>query len=274
MRTASGLTYEVMHGRGPAIVACTCWTEATPVIATLDTHWLRRLAQEYTLVLTNHRGLAGSAGRADLASEIFGLREVVDAVGAPAILLGGCEAAVVPIALAARHPDRVRALIVVNGTARLAADEEYAGSTAEQLRSVANTVRVDWEGHFRRFLSEVAPMPWTDLDTLFGLLRPCVTGEALAAFFAGLLLVDVRQELAHIVVPTLVMHSTDNEVIPFPQAQHMAAHIGGARVHALQGARHHIHPSYNDEIARAVRDFLAVESEGGDNLLFGKTCAP
>jgi pimeloyl-ACP methyl ester carboxylesterase len=199
-----------------------------------------------------------------LASALLGLREVEDEVGAPVILLGGCEAAVVPIALAARHPDRVRALIVVNGTAPFAADADYAGRPVEELRSVINTVRVDWEGNFRRFLSEVAPIPWTDLDTLFGLLRQCVTGEALAAFFEGIL-VDVRQKLANIVVPTLVIHSTENEVIPFPQAQHMAAHIGGARVHTLQGARHHINPSYNDEIARAVIDFLAVESEGGDN---------
>jgi pimeloyl-ACP methyl ester carboxylesterase len=124
---------------------------------------------------------------------------------------------------------------------------------------------VDWEGYFRRFLSEVAPMPWTDLDTLFGLLRPCVTGEALAAFFAGLS-VDVRQDLAHIVVPTLVIHSTDNEVIRFAQAQYLAAHIGGARLHALQGARHHLDPSYNDELARTVRDILAGESVGGGHL--------
>ena len=108
-------------------------------------------------------------------------------------------------------------------------------------------------------------MPWTDLDTLFNLLRPCVTGEALAAFFEGLL-VDVRQELANIVVPTLIIHSTENEIIPFSQAQYTAAHIRGARLHALQGARHHIHPSYNNEIAQAVRKFLAVESAGNSRL--------
>lgn len=265
MRTASGLTYEILHRGGPAIVSCTCWTDVTPVISNVDTHWLRRLAQEYTFVVINHRGLAGSSGYADLSSEVLGLREVVDEVGAPAILLGGCEAAVVPIAFTARHPDRVRALIVVNGTARFIEDAEYAGRPARGIMVDTTPLRVNWEGYFRRFFSEVAPMPWTDLDTLFGLLRPCVTGEALAAFFAGLL-VDVRQELANIVVPTLVIHSTDNEVIPFSQARYMTAHIGGARLHALQGARHHIHPSYNDEIARAVRDFLGVESAGGCHL--------
>jgi pimeloyl-ACP methyl ester carboxylesterase len=197
-----------------------------------------------------------------LDSEVLGLSEVVGEVGAPAVLLGGCEAAVVPIALAARHPERVRALIVVNGTARFAADEDYAGTPVEGLRSLTNTVGVDWEGFFRQFLSEVAPIPWTDLDTLFGLLRQYVTSEALVALCEGILQADVRQELANVVVPTLVIHSTEDEVIPFSQAQHMAAHIEGARVHALQGARHHVSPSYNDEIARAVIDFLTVQCEG------------
>jgi pimeloyl-ACP methyl ester carboxylesterase len=269
MRTASGVTYEILPGGDQTIVACTCWTEATPVIATLDTHWLRRLAQEHTLVLMHHCGLAGSAGRADLASELRGLREVVDALGVPVSLLGGCEAAVVPIALAARQPDHVRALIVVNGTARRAADTEYVGGSVEGLWSDTTPLRTDWEGYFRRFLSEVAPMPWTDLDTLFGLLRPGVTGEALAAFFAGLS-VDVRPDLAHIAVPTLVIHSTDNEVIRFAQAQYLAAHIGGATLHALQGARRHLDPSYNDELARVVRDFLAGERAGGSPLSSGK----
>lgn len=242
MRTESGMTYEIMEGGEQIIVACTCWTEATPVIANLDSHWLRRLAKEHTLVLTNHRGLAGSAGSADLASEVLGLREIVDELRPPVILLGGCEAAVAPIAFASRYPDHVRALIVVNGTARFVEDEDYPGGSQEGLWADTTPLRVDWEGFFRTFLSEKAPMPWTDLDTLFGILRQCVTGESLAAFFEAVF-VDVRQELANIVAPTLVIHSSDNEVLPFAQAQYLVAHIGRAKLHALQGARHHIHPS-------------------------------
>ncbi len=265
MRTASGLTYEVLHRGGPVIVACTCWTDITPVISNVENHWLRQLAQGYTLVIVHHRGLAGSSGYADLPNEVLGLREVAEEVGAPVTLLGGCEAAVVPIVLAARHPDRVHSLILVNGTARFIEDTGYAGRPARGIMVDRTPLTVDWEGYFRRFFSDVAPMPWGDLDTLFGLLRPNVTGEALAAFFTGLL-VDVRLELANILVPTLVIHSTDNEVIPFSQAEYITTHIEGARLHALRGARHHINPSYNDEIGQTVRNFLTIESAGGGHL--------
>lgn len=257
MRTGSGLTYEVFGGGDQALVACTCWSEAAPTVHSLDTHWLRRLAQDHTLVVTNRRGFAGSSGKADLDSEILGLSEVVDEVGGPAVLLGGCEDSVIPIALAAQHPERVRALVVVNGTARMAADEDYAGTPVEGLRSVTDAVRVDWEGFFRWFMSEVAPIPWTDLDTAFQLFRQFVTGEALAALSENIIQADVRQELDKIAVPTLVIHSTEDEVIPLPQGQYLAAHIKEAKLHALRGARHHIDPSFNDEIARAVKDFLS-----------------
>jgi pimeloyl-ACP methyl ester carboxylesterase len=256
MRTKSGLIYEILDGGNHVIVACTCWTEATTVIHNLDNHWLRRLAREQTMVITNRRGFAGSSGRADLDSELLGLREVVDAVGAPVVLLGGCEASVVPIALAARYPERVQALIIVNGTARFATDENYPGESLGSLQLLTNRVRVDWEGFFRPFLSNDAPVPWTDIDSLFELFRQFVTGEALTALCEGILQVDVRQELTRITAPTLVIHSTEDEVIPFSQAQYLAAHIAGAKLHALHGGRHHIAPSYNDEIARTIREFL------------------
>lgn len=259
MRTQSGLTYEVFGDGDQAIVACTCWCEATPTIQSLETHWLRRLAQDHTLVVTNRRGFAGSSGKADLDSEILGLREVVDAIGAPAVLLGGCEDAVVPIALAARHPESVRALIVVNGTARFAADEDYPGTSVDVLRPLPAVLRADWESFFRLFMSEVAPIPWTDLDTAFDVFRQFTTGEALAALSESIFLADIRKELDKIVAPTLVVHSTEDKVIPFPQGQYIAAHVKGANLHELQGARHHIDPSFNDEVARAVKDFLENE---------------
>jgi len=201
-------------------------------------------------------GFDGSSGHADLDSEFLGLCEVVDAVGAPVVLLGGCEAAVVPIAIAARYPERVQALIIVNGTARFAGDGNYPGTGLGTLQATASTVRVNWEGFFRPFFSNDAPIPWTDINSLFELLRQFVTGEAMAAIFDGIIQADVRQEITKIAAPTLVIHSTEDEVIPYAQAQYLAAHIAGAKLHALHGASHHVDPSYNDEIAETIREFL------------------
>jgi pimeloyl-ACP methyl ester carboxylesterase len=208
------------------------------------------------VVVTNRRGLAESSGLSDLENEILGLREVVEAVGTPAVLLGGCEASAAPIALAAGNPHHVRALILVNGSARMAADVDYPGIPAEGLQPAVDGVRHDWEQFFRSFLGEVAPIPWADLDTAFEVFRQFVTAEGLAAFMEKFVLADVRRKLSGIVAPTLVIHSTENEVIPFAQGQYLATHVSGARLHPLQGARHHIDPSYNDEVAQAVKDFL------------------
>ena len=256
MQTKSGMMYETFGVGGRPIIVCTCWFEAHPTVRSLDTHWLRRLAKDQMLVVTNRRGLAGSTGFSNLDSEVMGLREVVNAVGAPAVLLGGCEASAAPIALAAEYPDRVQALLIVNGSPRWAADGDYPGSPPERLRSSLDGIRQDWEQFFYSLFTEVAPIPWTDLDTAFGVFRQFVTADALAVFMENFLLADVRAKLSRIAAPTLVIHSTENEVIPFLQAQYLAANVSEARLHPLKGARHHIDPSFNDEVAEAVKGFL------------------
>ena len=258
MRTPSGLTYEIFGSGGRPIVACPCWSETAPTVRSLETHWLRRLAHDRTLAVINHRGLAGSSGLADLDNEVLGLREVADEVGAPAVLLGGCEASAAPIALAARHPDRVRALIVVNGSARMTADEGYPGrKSPEEARTGLAGIRRDWEKHVRTLLEEVVPIPWTDVDSALKLFRQFVSPDALATFVENFVLADVRSELSRITAPTLVIHGTEDEVILLAQAQYLAGHVPGAKLHTLKGARHHIDPSYNEEVARTVTSFLA-----------------
>jgi pimeloyl-ACP methyl ester carboxylesterase len=257
MRTQSGLTYEVFGSGGRPIVACNCWCEAAPVIRGLDSHWLRRLAQDQTLIVTNRRGLAGSAGHSDLENEILGLKEVVEEFGSPATILGGCEASAAPIAMAAKHPSHVRALIVVNGSPRMARDGEYPGSSEKFFHRMIERVEEDWEAYFRTFFSEVAPMPWTDLDSAFSVLSEIVTADGLVAFLETFLSADVRGELSNIAVPTLLLHSSENEAIPMSQAEFLTANVTGARLLALQGARHHIDPAYNDQIAETVEQFLA-----------------
>jgi pimeloyl-ACP methyl ester carboxylesterase len=262
MRTKSGFAYETFGVGDTNIITCTCWCEASPVVQKLDNHWLRRLAQDHTLVVTNRRGLAGSSGHPSLKNEVEGLREVIDKIGTPAILLGGCEASAAPIQLAAQHPDHVRALIIVNGSARIIADEDYLGGDGDTFRASFEDIRHDWERFFRAFFTKLAPIPWTDLDTAFDTYRQFVSADALADFLEQFTMADVRADLERVAAPTLVAHSTDNEVIPVPQAQYLASHIPGTTLHLLQGARHHIQPSYNDELALAVNDFL-LEGDGG-----------
>jgi pimeloyl-ACP methyl ester carboxylesterase len=192
-----------------------------------------------------------------MQNEVLGLREVVESVGKPAVLLGGCEASAAPIALAAGYPDHVCALVLVNGSSRMAEDQDYPGIHSEGLEATVDEIRRDWEQFFRSFFAEVAPIPWTDIDNAFRLFHQFVTDDGLAVFMEKFVLADVRTELSKIVAPTLVIHSTENEVIPFHQAQYLAAQVSEARLHPLQGARHHIDPSYNDEVAQAVKDFLA-----------------
>ena len=146
---------------------------------------------------------------------------------------------------------------MVNGTARFTADTNYPGYPKEEMLQSMNQYRENWEGFFCPFLTEVAPIPWTDIDTLFNLLQRNVTNEGMAALVEELNLVDVRSELANIKCQTLVIHSTNDQVIPFSQAQYPASHIKNAKLHRLENADHHINPAYNDEIVQVIAEFVS-----------------
>jgi Protein kinase domain len=50
--------------------------------------------------------------------------------------------------------------------------------------------------------------------------------------------IDVREDLARISVPTIVMHRTDDRVVPVGASRYIAAHVPGARLIELAGEDH------------------------------------
>jgi class 3 adenylate cyclase len=57
---------------------------------------------------------------------------VLDAAGSrAAVVLGSAEAALIALLLAATHPERVRALVTVNGFARVLLDDDYPGGISQ-----------------------------------------------------------------------------------------------------------------------------------------------
>lgn len=63
-------------------------------------------------------------------------------------------------------------------------------------------------------------------------------------------------------VPTLVLHGTDDRVVPFARGEELAAHIPGARLCVLPGAGHNYLTECVDEANGAVLSFLAGVDAG------------
>jgi pimeloyl-ACP methyl ester carboxylesterase len=67
-------------------------------------------------------------------------------------------------------------------------------------------------------------------------------------------------DLSAIRVPTLIVHGTRDESVPFVHAEHAAATIPGAELHALEGAGHLMPFAHAQEVDRVVDDFLARQA--------------
>jgi class 3 adenylate cyclase len=197
---------------------------------------------------------------------------VLDAegVGAAALLAasyGGLSA----IFLAATHPDRVRALVLVNAFARLVRADDYPEGIPESV--------ID---RFREQLVDPAETTTDDLP----LMAPALAGDAAfrqwwrrtgrrgaspataSSVFRMQMGTDVRPLLADIRVPTLVVHSRDNQFVRFAHGRYLSERIPGARLVELAGADH-VPWAVDADVSGDIEEFLtgARHAPVSDRLL-------
>jgi class 3 adenylate cyclase len=165
---------------------------------------------------------------------------VLDAAGSSqAVVLASAEASPVALLLAATHPQRVGALVIVNGFARARVDVDYPqGISAEILNQMvldstdpspaASTV--DWVAHFAPSAAgDEQFRQWWDRTGRRG-ASPATARALLSVALES----DVRAVLSTIRVPTLVVQLTDQPVIN--AGSYIAEHVPGAMFVEIPGS--------------------------------------
>jgi pimeloyl-ACP methyl ester carboxylesterase/DNA-binding NarL/FixJ family response regulator len=235
-------------------------------LANLEVHWedagfshfLQRLASVTRLILFDERG-TGLSDRTDvhppsLETRVSDLKAVLDAAGSGrAALLATSEGAPVSILFAASHPKRSRALVIYGGFAHfhrsvmggdaLAAflqEAEQAWGSGATLRHFAPTRTED--ARFKAW--------WGRLERLS--MSP-TAAIALARINAE---ADVRDRLADVAIPTLVLHRTDDARVAIAGGRQLAQKISAARMVELPGRDHPIWTGDSDRIVDEIEAFL------------------
>jgi class 3 adenylate cyclase len=232
--------------------------------------FFHRLSNFCQLVTFDQQG----SGRSDpvessspptLEERVDDLRSVMDAAGIErAALFGTHDGGAVSMMFAATHPERVSALVLANTWARLLEDDDFpvgfprelletgtdrhsgswgAGSSIDYLApSVANNpeVRDAWARHEQ---SSASP------------------GQAVAISRMAIE-IDVRESLAAISAPTLVMHATEDLVTPLGHGRYLAEHIAGARLVEFASRDHLILIGEGNVILDEVEEFLTGVRRG------------
>ena len=209
-------------------------------------HWIEELSAEHTLLRYDERGNGMSDWNIpELSFELLvdDLRSVVDAAALHSFdLVAISQGCPVAVAFAARHPDRVRRLVLINGFAagwRHLRDQEQL----ESWKAICTLVKTGWGKNtptFRQiFTSQFFPDAtreqaewWNDLQ------KKSASPENAFRFMQLFGDINVLDQLPKVRVPTMVMHCRDDQLIPFEAGRVMAARIPGAKFVTLNSRNH------------------------------------
>lgn len=210
------------------------------------THWLDLLSRGRRLYRYDARGNGLSDWNPpSIAFEDFvaDLGAVFDAAGiSRAPVLGISQGAAAAVAYAARNPSRVSALILIGGCAR-GWRVKNSARLHERFEALMTLMRQGWGGQnaaFRQiFTTSFFPDAAKDEMEWFNDLQRTTSSPAnAAAILSALGDVDVRAELRRVNVPTLVLHSRHDAVVPMSDGLELASGIRGARFVPLESANH------------------------------------
>lgn len=235
-RVADGLRTQV-SGTGPDVLLLHSLA--------LNSHvWdpaVERSAHEFRLIRPDFPGHGESAydGRPLTVFELADLAvDELDRLGvARADVVGVSLGGSVAMALALRHPRRVRRLALADcsadyGPRRVAdwADRAYIAAAEDRTRQFARQKQRWFSDTFLRTRPEAVAR--------FEAMFVCCDGAAHAATCGALGTLNLLDELAGIAAPTLVVVGGDDPGTPVAAAEQISARIPGARLEVVPGLKH------------------------------------
>ena len=236
-------------GTGPALVRGANWL--THLEYDWDSpvwrHWIRFFAAHYRFIRYDERGCGMSewdVPEVSLDRSFEDLETVIEVAKpkTPFVLVGISQGGAAAIRYAVTHPENVSHLILygvyVQGRAQRGDPQ-----AEEQLRAIIALTRVGWGQNnpvYRQlFTSRFIPGASDEQLQWFNeLCRRTTTPEMAARIMEFRMNIDVVDLLPRVSVPTLVMHSSSEEVVPLSQGHLVASSIPGANFVQLDSRNH------------------------------------
>jgi class 3 adenylate cyclase len=162
------------------------------------------------------------------------------------------------------RPDRVSALVLVNGYVHYVREDDYPwGVPRESLDRLVLLAKENWGTGAP--VEVMAPSRVGDERFRAWLARSArfTSGpNQMAVMARASFEMDVRPLLASVSVPTLVLHRADDRLIHLGAGRYVAEHIPNAKFVALPGEDHMFFVGDTDAVADEIEDFLTGTRSG------------
>lgn len=285
LRTADGVNIAwATAGSGRPLVRASTWLThldfdwASPVWR----HWLEFLAGHFELIRYDEPG----CGLSDWDVKDLRWRRwstdfeaVVDAArpAKPFVVLGISQGGVAAISYAVRYPENVSHLILY-GAYPIGWAERSDDEGKKRYEAIIQLTRLGWgqdnpvyrQLFTSRFVPEGTP---EQLDWFNDLCRRTTKPEVAARLLEERARPNVVELLEQVSVPALVMHATNDEVVPLSAARLLATRIPGARFVQLD-SRNHVLLAHEPAWARFKQEVLAftgvAPDEGDEDPMFAR----
>jgi pimeloyl-ACP methyl ester carboxylesterase/class 3 adenylate cyclase len=185
-------------------------------------------------------------------------RAVADAAGIEqAVVIGLSEGGPLAVLFAAAFPERVRSLVLWGTFARVLHGPDYeAGGDPALVEAFIAGVRDQW-GTGHALEAFVRGVDDDMLKVLGRFERQTASPGAAAEILRHNVNMDVRYALGALRVPTLVVHRTDDPIVPVVHGRYLAEHIAEAQLVEIPGDFHVGGlPGDDDPIIDAIAEFV------------------
>jgi class 3 adenylate cyclase len=169
------------------------------------------------------------------------VRAVMDAVGSSrAVLLGGSEAGPITALFAATYPERVVALVLIDALVKWSAAPDLERAPEDNIEAWTGYLDEGWGSGLSGELLFAPSLAGDEAAREIVGRFECMAGSpgAIRRLIEMNREIDIRPVLATVSVPTLVMHSDGDRVVPVAHGRYYAHHIAGARYVELRGEDH------------------------------------
>jgi 3-oxoadipate enol-lactonase len=248
-RPAVGADSSPLLVLGPSLgTSAILWEDAAPA-----------LAREYRVVAWELPGHGASSPATDPFTVADLADAVADAVDGPFLYAGVSLGGAVGLALALRHPERVRAAAILASGAKLGeADAWHERAAQVRAQSTSSLIVASAQRWFAP--DSVARRPELSGRLLHALQDAddesyALCCEALAAY-------DVRGDLGRIHTPVLAVWGTHDAVAPEAKAREIAEGVTRGRTYEIPDAAHLPPAEQPEAVASVLLDFFARQRQG------------
>jgi class 3 adenylate cyclase len=248
-RTADGIDIAYgTYGEGPSdVVLIHGFTTHLDLIGDSPWHayWTRRLGERFRVIQLDKRGTGLSdrtLGHGSIEDRMRDVLAVMDAVDSSrASVVGISEGGPIGLTFAATYPERVDKLVLYGTFARALWAPDYPfGVIPEVAEEFATWLEEAWgtgEVMGTYFLTH-APDAAAAVRMMSKFERNACTRQMAGEIMRRNLQIDVRALLAGIAVPTLVMHTVHDPLVPAALGRYLADHILDAEYEEAEGDYH------------------------------------